>query len=69
MGNTVSTECYSYTSSCYNRNASRTLIKEIINMGGLTSICFNAPAMIKEFPNYVRYCSGHNDHYHIEWHN
>jgi hypothetical protein len=69
MGNTTNTECYSYTSSCYNRNASRMLIKEIIDMGGLTSICFNDPAIINEFPNHVRYCSGHNDHYHIEWHN
>ncbi len=68
MGNTVSTECYTYTSSCYNRNASRMLIKEIIDMGGLSGICFNDPAIINEFPNYVRYCSGHNDHYHIEWH-
>jgi hypothetical protein len=69
MGNTDRTECYNYNTPCYNRAASRALIQEIIAMGGVTGICFNDPAILSEFPGVVRYCAGHENHYHVEWHN
>lgn len=69
MGNTSTVFCSKYSEACYDRNASRALIKEVISMGGATGICFNDSVMINEFPGFVRYCDGHDDHYHIEWHN
>jgi hypothetical protein len=69
MGNTDGTNCFTYNTSCYNREASRTLIREIIAMGGVTRILFNDPVLAAEFPRVIGYASGHDNHYHVEWHN
>jgi hypothetical protein len=66
-GNTPGVFCGRYTDSCYKRSQMRALIKEIIAMGGTTNMYFNDPVILNEFPAYVSYSSGHDDHIHVSW--
>lgn len=68
MGNTPKQFCGTFRDSCYNRAAMRVLIKEIVSMGGATSMYFNDPVLLQEF-NQLSYVGGHDDHLHVNWHN
>lgn len=68
MGNTPTVKCYNIWENCYMRSASEVLVREVINMGGATSVLFNDPALQSKFPGFVGYARGHNDHYHVNWH-
>jgi len=68
MGNTPKLFCSTYRDACYNRDAMRILIKEILNMGGTSSLYFNDPVLLNEFSQ-LSYVGGHDDHLHVNWHN
>lgn len=68
MGNTPTTNCYTIWEGCYLRSASLVLVKEILNMGGSTGILFNDSAVQSQFPGFVSRASGHDNHYHVNWH-
>lgn len=69
MGNSPTVKCYNIWENCYLRPASEVLVREVINMGGATSLLFNDSAIQRKFPGFVGFARGHDNHYHINWHN
>jgi hypothetical protein len=68
MGNTPTVSCYNIWEQCYLRSASVTMVQEILQMGGSTSILFNDSAVQAKFPGFVSNARGHDNHYHVNWH-
>lgn len=69
MGNTPTVKCYNIWESCYMRSASEVLLGEVKSMGGATSVLFNDSALRAKFPGFVGYARGHDNHFHVNWHN
>jgi hypothetical protein len=66
MGNTPTKIVSYYDQAGHNLNASKVLIEEALNMGGVQGIYFN-DARIYKYNSNVSYVPGHRDHMHINW--
>lgn len=63
-------ECVSgcvYSTTCYDRAATRTVISQLRESGRVKSVIFNDPTLIAEFAGFVTSAAGHDDHLHVRF--